>query len=131
MQMSAHGGSRNSHKHDLSSNYYYEHPLKHYNNRYNYSHEHYQQQRPTNKKHSKRSDASIIQNQQQRQPIVNGSGSNKNNNFRHHSINDSDQKEGEEGETASEPSTNMRNGHYDNTRIKNQQTNETKSFNRD
>ncbi|CAF1427003.1 unnamed protein product [Adineta steineri] len=61
----AHGG-RYSHTHDLSSNYYYEHRQKHYNNRYNYSNEHYQQQRPTNKKHPKRGDASVIQNQQQR-----------------------------------------------------------------
>ncbi|CAF1180634.1 unnamed protein product [Adineta steineri] len=58
----AHGG-RNSHTHGLSSNYYYyEHPQQYYNNRYNYSNEHYQQQPSTNNKHSKRSDASIIQN---------------------------------------------------------------------
>ncbi|CAF3823317.1 unnamed protein product, partial [Adineta steineri] len=129
------GGGRNSHTHDLSSNYYYEHPQQHYNNRYNYSNEHYQQQRPTNNKNSKRGGASIVQNQQQRQPIVNGSGgggsnNNNNNNFRHHSISDNDQKEGEEWETASESSTNMRNGHYDNNGINNQQTNETKSVNR-
>ncbi|CAF4154839.1 unnamed protein product, partial [Adineta steineri] len=37
---------------------------------------------------------------------------------------------GEEWETASESSTNMRNGHYDNNGINNQQTNETKSVNR-
>ncbi|CAF4416873.1 unnamed protein product, partial [Adineta steineri] len=54
VRRAAHGG-RNSHIHDLSSNYY---------------------------------GASIIQNQPQRKPIVNGSN---NNNFGHHSISDNDQ----------------------------------------
>ena len=33
---------------------------------------------------------------------------------RHHSSSDNEQKEGEEWETASESSTNMRNGHHEN-----------------
>ncbi|CAF1301437.1 unnamed protein product [Adineta steineri] len=67
----------------------------HYNNRYNYSNEYYQQQRSTNNKHSKRGGASITQYQQQRQLTFNGSGSNHNN-FPHYSISDNNQKEGEE-----------------------------------
>ncbi|CAF1070385.1 unnamed protein product [Adineta steineri] len=66
----------------------------HYNNRYNYSNEHYQQQRPTNNTHSKCGGAALIQNQQQRQLTFNGSGSNHNN-FPHYSISDNNQKEGE------------------------------------
>ncbi|CAF3579594.1 unnamed protein product [Rotaria sp. Silwood1] len=131
----AHNG-RNTHMHDLSSGYYYEHPKQHYNNRYNYSNEHYpqqqqqqqQQQRSTNK-NSKRGGSSTTNNRQQ---IINGSSSNNNNNnnFRHHSTSDNDQKEGEEWETASESSTNMRNGHYDTNTINTEQTNETKTIHR-
>ncbi len=104
--------------------------FRHYNNRYNYSNEHYQQQqqqpRSTNK-NSKRGNSTTINNRQHKQQIING---NNNNNFRHHSTSDNDQKEGEEWETASESSTNMRNGHYDNSGINNQQTNEIKSIHR-
>ncbi|UJR31210.1 hypothetical protein I4U23_018714 [Adineta vaga] len=129
----AHNG-RNNHMHDLSSNYYYEHPQQqHYNNRYNnYSNEHYSQSSRQITKRSKRggagsNGASTINNRQQKQHIVNGNNNNtNNNNFRHHSTSDNDQKEGEEWETASESSTNMRNGHSDN----NQQINEIKSVHR-
>ncbi len=106
--------------------------LRHYNNRYNYSNEHYpqqQQQRSANK-NSKRGVASTINNRQPKQQTINGINNKNNNNIRHHSVSDNDQKEGEEWETASESSTNMRNGHYDNSGINNQQTNETKSINR-
>ncbi|CAF1064051.1 unnamed protein product [Rotaria sordida] len=126
----AHNG-RNTHMHDLSSDYYYEYPKQHYNNRYNYSNEHYQQ-RSTNK-NSKRGSSSIINNRQPKQQIINGSSSNNNNNnnnVRHHSTSDNDQKEGEEWETASESSTNMRNGHYDTNAINTEQTNETKTIHR-
>ncbi|CAF1382992.1 unnamed protein product [Adineta steineri] len=92
VRRAAHGG-RNLHIHDLSNNYHYEHSQQYYNNHYNYSNEYYQQQRSTNNKHSKRVGASIIQNQPQRKPIVNGSN---NNNFGHHSISDNDQKESKE-----------------------------------
>lgn len=51
---------------------------------------------------------------QAKQVTINGTNNNNNNtNFRHHSTSDNDQKEGEEWETASESSTNMRNGHDD------------------
>ena len=66
-----------------------------------------------------------ITNRPQKQAITNGSNNN-NNNIRHHSVSDNDQKEGEEWETASESSTNMRNGHYDNTST----ANESKSIHR-
>ncbi len=107
--------------------------FRHYNNRYNYSNDHYQQQQQqpprSNNKNSKRVGSLTINNRQQKQAIINGSNNNNNNN-RHHSISDNDQKEGEEWETASESSTNMRNGHYDNTGLNNSTTNETKSINR-
>jgi hypothetical protein len=102
---------------------------RHYNNRYNYSNDHYQQQSRSNNKNSKRGGGGgtlTITNRQPKQAIINGSNNNNNNNFRHHSISDNDQKEGEEWETASESSTNMRNGHYDNTST----TNETKTIHR-
>lgn len=50
---------------------------------------------------------------QAKQVTVNGNNNNNNTTFRHHSTSDNDQKEGEEWETASESSTNMRNGHDD------------------
>ncbi|CAF0891877.1 unnamed protein product [Adineta ricciae] len=118
---------RNTHIHDLSSNYYYEHPQQHYNNRYNnYSNEHYQQSSRQTTKHTKRNGTSAINNRHQKQHVVNGDTNNTNNNHRHHSTSDNDQKEGEEWETASESSMNMRNGHYDN----NQSTNEIKAVHR-
>ncbi|CAF4518616.1 unnamed protein product, partial [Rotaria magnacalcarata] len=80
----------------------------------------YQQQRPTNK-NSKRGGTSTINN---RQPT---NGTNNTNNNRHHSTSDNDLKEGEEWETASESSTNMRNDPYDTNAINSEQTNETKS----
>jgi hypothetical protein len=47
---------------------------------------------------------------------------------RHRSTSDNDQKEGEEWETASESSTNMRNGHYDSNGTNNVSTNTMKSM---
>ncbi len=99
--------------------------FRHYNNRYNYSNDHYQAQPHSKNKTSKRGRTLTINNRQQKPAIINGSNNN-NNNIRHHSVSDNDQKEGEEWETASESSTNMRNGHYDN----NSTANETKTIHR-
>lgn len=99
--------------------------FRHYNNRYNYSNDQYHQ-RSTNKT-SKRGDTTTASTIKNRQRSINGN--NNNNNHRHHSISDNDLKEGEEWETASESSTNMRNGHYDNNGMNNQQTNDIKSIN--
>ena len=94
--------------------------LRHYNKRFSYSNQRYQQQHSTNKS-SKRGNLSAVNNQQQ---AINGSN---NNNLYRQSVSDNDQKEGEEWETASESSTNIRNDYCD---INTKQTNETKSINR-
>jgi hypothetical protein len=102
-----------------------------YNNRYNYSTDHYQQQqqqhqtRPINKT-TKRGTSTVtsIDRQQNKQPINN----NNNNNLHHQSVSDNEQKEGEEWETASESSANMRNSQQQTIKST---INETKTINRD
>jgi len=101
-----------------------------YNNRYNYSTDHYQQQqhqtRPINKT-TKRGTSTVvtsIDRQQNKQPINN----NNNNNLHHQSVSDNEQKEGEEWETASESSANMRNNQQQTIKST---INETKAINRD
>ena len=135
---------------DLSSGYYYEHPhqsvrsmhplltsalssRRHYNSRYNYSNEHYQQQQPSArfnpKRSSKRGGLSAVSTRPQKSQVNNGSNNN-NSHPRHHSVSDNDQKEGEEWETASESSTNMRTGHHDNNGSGHQPTNDNGSNHR-
>ena len=136
---------------DLSSGYYYEHPhqsvrsmhplltsalssRRHYNSRYNYSNEHYQQQQPSArfnpKRSSKRGGLSAVSTRPQKSQVNNGSNNNNNSHPRHHSVSDNDQKEGEEWETASESSTNMRTGHHDNNGSGHQPTNDNGSNHR-
>ena len=106
------------------------HWFRHYSNRYNYSNEHYPASHSTRlnvKKTSKRGggvSSSTPTNPHDKPRLNNGNGngnghnnnnnSNSSHNVRHHSTSDNDQKEGEEWETASESSTNMRNGHHEN-----------------
>ena len=84
-----------------------------YNNRYNYSNEHYQQHqtRSLNKttKRGGSSSATATDRHQTKPATISGSTTN----LRHQSASDNEQKEGEEWETASESSANMRNVHHD------------------
>ncbi|CAF2823948.1 unnamed protein product [Rotaria sp. Silwood2] len=137
-------GGRNTRMHDLSGGYYYEQPQQRYNNRYNYSNEHYQQQYSVNKTTKRTSSATATttttttstDRQPNKQQITKGNNINNNNNninLRHQSASDNEQKEGEEWETASESSANMRSGHTDTNQQQSVRstTNETKPTNRD
>ncbi|CAF1097369.1 unnamed protein product [Rotaria sordida] len=131
-------GGRNTRMHDLSGGYYYEHPQQRYNSRYNYLNEHYQQH-PTHStnKTTKRTGSSTItaDRQQHKQQTTKGNNNNNNNNtnLRPQSASDNEQKEGEEWETASESSANMRSTHTDTNQQQSikSTTNETKSTDRD
>lgn len=77
-----------------------------YNSRYSYSTDHYQKQsqnRPGNKT-SKRGNSATADHSQTK-PTTNAGTTN---------LSDNEQKEGEEWETASESSANMRNNHHEN-----------------
>lgn len=69
----------------------------------------------TKKLVNKRGQASMIVHRQGKMTTNNGNYRSKNSNYPHHSTSDNDQKEAEEWETASESSTNVRNGHYENS----------------
>jgi hypothetical protein len=108
-----------------------------YHQQYNYSGEHYgtasQHQTRATAKIGKRGATTKTMDRSQHKrtsPIrthatmsiatIATTSTNNNNNhhlFRHQSASDNDQKEGEEWETASESSTNMRNGHHDNNQV--------------
>lgn len=104
-----------------SSGYYYEHPQqKNYKNQYNnFPSETSHSVRVQSKKQSKRGGSATtaatttLTHRHVKTRLNNGNHSNTNH-HRHHSTSDNDPKEGEEWETASESSTNMRNGHPDN-----------------
>jgi len=95
-----------------SSGYYYEHPQQQNYNQSQYNNfpcESSQSVRVQPKKHSKRGGTTPSTHQRAVKTRLNNG-----NHHRHHSTSDNDPKEGEEWETASESSTNMRNGHQDN-----------------
>ncbi|CAF2085782.1 unnamed protein product [Rotaria magnacalcarata] len=128
-------GSRTARMHDLSGGYYYEHPQQRYNNRYNYSNEHYAQQHQVHvpNKTIKRAGSSTATNDRQQTKQQTMKGSNAIINPRLQSASDNEQKEGEEWETASESSANMRSaGHPEvNPQVAKSITSETKSTHRD
>ncbi|CAF4271638.1 unnamed protein product, partial [Adineta steineri] len=126
-------GGRNSRMQDLSGGYYYEHPQQRYNSRYNYSNEHYQQHPTrTSNKTTKRGGSSSITDRQQTKQKTNSGSNSTSINIGHQSVSDNEQKEGEEWETASESSANMRNSHHDtNQQAVKSISNEIKSTTRD
>ncbi len=99
-----------------------------YNNRYSYSTDHYQHQNPTRStnKTSKRGSSATTATERQQTKALTNTG---NVDLHHQSVSDNEQKEGEEWETASESSANMRNNHHETNHQAS--TNEIKSTNRD
>jgi len=134
-------GGSNGRMQDLSSVYYYNQSQSRYHNQYNnYSNEHYSTSR-SNTRTAKRGSSTKLTNREhqttkQSSPTAAATTTTATTSNsihqRHHSSSDNEQKEGEEWETASESSTNMRNGHQEtNSTVVKPTTNEIKSIVRD
>lgn len=123
---------RAARSHDASNSYYYNQSQQHYNNQYGYQQDPYHQTRVVSKTIKRGGSMKTSDRQPTKSATSTGSNSNyKTAHNRHHSGSDNEQKEGEEWETASESSTNMRNGHSENVQTNKTSTVENKNLNRD